>query len=254
MNAERLGETIRTLRTEKGMTQKNLADAVGVTDKAVSKWENGRSFPDIALLDSLAGALGCPLSELLGSSNLSDERTLAEKEIRASMTEAAEVRARARMLLLSAVWIAAPLLLLFATETQLTESSVFFFFLGLIFFLLFGIRFGVRCKKACTPILVAVILLGIELLVMAASYHANIDWFSNFTVPQIFRNFYGGSFYGVCFRIAQTQLPLETYYRQFPTVCLVCGMICAFLMFGFILAGAAVGRKLRGRYLGDYFG
>ena len=59
------GESIRRLRETAQLTQKDLAQAVGVTDKAVSKWETGRGLPDISLLDPLAKVLGVSLAELL---------------------------------------------------------------------------------------------------------------------------------------------------------------------------------------------
>ena len=59
------GESIRRLRETAQLTQKDLAQAVGVTDKAVSKWETGRGLPDISLLDPLAKALEVSLAELL---------------------------------------------------------------------------------------------------------------------------------------------------------------------------------------------
>ncbi len=55
---------IRDLREARGMTQKQLADAIAVSDKTVSKWETGRGLPDIALLEPLAAALGVSLTEL----------------------------------------------------------------------------------------------------------------------------------------------------------------------------------------------
>lgn len=58
-------ETLREMRAERGLTQAALAELVGVTDKAVSKWETGRGLPDITLLDPLAAALGCSVAELL---------------------------------------------------------------------------------------------------------------------------------------------------------------------------------------------
>ena len=58
-------ETIKGLREGRGLTQRALADAVGVTDKAVSKWESGRGLPDISLVEPLAAALGVSVAELL---------------------------------------------------------------------------------------------------------------------------------------------------------------------------------------------
>lgn len=59
------GETIKELRTRRGLTQRQLAERIGVTDKAVSKWESGRGLPDITLLEPLAAQLGVSIAELL---------------------------------------------------------------------------------------------------------------------------------------------------------------------------------------------
>ncbi|MBS5451247.1 MAG: helix-turn-helix domain-containing protein [Coriobacteriia bacterium] len=58
-------DTIRTLREGRGLTQRALAEALGVTDKAVSKWETARGLPDITLVEPLAQALGVSVAELL---------------------------------------------------------------------------------------------------------------------------------------------------------------------------------------------
>ena len=58
-------DTIKTLREGRRLTQRALAEAVGVTDKAVSKWESGRGLPDISLVEPLAAALGVSVAELL---------------------------------------------------------------------------------------------------------------------------------------------------------------------------------------------
>lgn len=63
-----MGELISTQRKAKGMTQAELADKMGVTDKAVSKWERDLSCPDVASLGRLAGVLGVSVEELLNSS------------------------------------------------------------------------------------------------------------------------------------------------------------------------------------------
>ena len=61
-----LGKKIAEARRHSGLTQNALASRVGVTAQAVSKWEQGRSCPDIAILDEFADALGISLIELLG--------------------------------------------------------------------------------------------------------------------------------------------------------------------------------------------
>ena len=63
----KLGNLIRTLRTENKMTQADLAARLHVTDKAVSKWERDLSFPDISLLPRLAEIFNIPVSDILGA-------------------------------------------------------------------------------------------------------------------------------------------------------------------------------------------
>lgn len=71
MDNERIGAFIRTLRREKGLTQKDLAAALGITDRAVSKWERGISAPDIALLEPLGKVLEISVTELLRGERIS---------------------------------------------------------------------------------------------------------------------------------------------------------------------------------------
>jgi len=66
-NFSNMGHFISELRKEKKLTQKELAEHLGVTDKAVSKWERGLSYPDISLLSKLSHVLGVTASELLNS-------------------------------------------------------------------------------------------------------------------------------------------------------------------------------------------
>lgn len=65
MDAVKIGRLIYTLRKEKGLTQRLLAEAIGVSDKAVSKWERGMGSPDLSLLPGLASYLSVTLEDLL---------------------------------------------------------------------------------------------------------------------------------------------------------------------------------------------
>ncbi len=73
----KIGEVIRRYRKEKGMTQEEMANCLGVTAPAVNKWENGNSLPDITLLSPIARLLGVSLEELL-----SFREELSAEEIR----------------------------------------------------------------------------------------------------------------------------------------------------------------------------
>lgn len=65
MDNIKFGRFIRESRQGKGLTQKQLAEQIHVSDKAVSKWENGAGFPDIKILEPLAECLGVSLLELM---------------------------------------------------------------------------------------------------------------------------------------------------------------------------------------------
>lgn len=65
MNQYVTGAMIRTLRENRSMTQAELAERLFVSDKAVSKWENGKGYPDISLLESIAEVFGVSVTELL---------------------------------------------------------------------------------------------------------------------------------------------------------------------------------------------
>ena len=65
MNNEKFGKLISEARKEKNLTQKGLAKILNVTDKAISKWERGKSYPDISLLEPISEALNISVVELL---------------------------------------------------------------------------------------------------------------------------------------------------------------------------------------------
>ena len=67
MTKQSMGDMISTLRKEKGMTQKDLADRLSITDKAVSKWERNLAFPDTATIPGLAEILGVSVEELMNA-------------------------------------------------------------------------------------------------------------------------------------------------------------------------------------------
>ncbi|MBR5201696.1 MAG: helix-turn-helix transcriptional regulator [Clostridia bacterium] len=82
MNNKKMGEFISTLRKELNLSQKDLAQQLNITDKAVSKWETGRSAPDVSMLIPLADVLGISVTEILkGERICNDESRIALNEI-----------------------------------------------------------------------------------------------------------------------------------------------------------------------------
>lgn len=72
-----IGSTIRELRERAAITQADLAKRLGVSDKAVSKWETGRGYPDITLLEPIAHALGISAAELLAGNAVTNTNVSA---------------------------------------------------------------------------------------------------------------------------------------------------------------------------------
>ena len=74
MDNNKTGKFIAERRKELGYNQKDLAEKLNVTDKAVSKWETGRSSPDVSMLIPLAEILGVSVTEILNGEKISEEK------------------------------------------------------------------------------------------------------------------------------------------------------------------------------------
>lgn len=97
MDKKEVGLKICKRRKEMGLTQKELAQRLHVTDKAVSKWETGTHFPDIAIMEDLSSVLGIRVVELLGLEQASSETMITEmalisKEEKISMIKQIRIR------------------------------------------------------------------------------------------------------------------------------------------------------------------
>ena len=77
MNSYVTGAAIKMLREAKGMTQTDLAEKIGVSGKAVSKWETAKGLPDITLLEPLSKALGVSVAELLSGEPIQNKNISA---------------------------------------------------------------------------------------------------------------------------------------------------------------------------------
>lgn len=77
MNTYITGQTIKNMREAKGMTQLQLAEEIGVSSKAVSKWETAKGLPDITLIEPLAKVLGVSVMELMSGDTVTNRNTSA---------------------------------------------------------------------------------------------------------------------------------------------------------------------------------
>ena len=77
MNTYVTGATIRQMREKRGLTQAELAEKIGVSSKAVSKWETAKGLPDISLLQPLSQALGISVIELMNGEHIINQNISA---------------------------------------------------------------------------------------------------------------------------------------------------------------------------------
>lgn len=77
MNQYVTGAVIKELREKKGLTQAELADRLFVSDKTVSKWENGKGYPDITLLEPVAQVFGVSVTELISGNAVTNANVSA---------------------------------------------------------------------------------------------------------------------------------------------------------------------------------
>ena len=73
MNQENIGKFIAECRKNKNLTQVQLANLLGTTDKSISKWENGNCLPDSSLYESLCEILNISINELFAGKRITDE-------------------------------------------------------------------------------------------------------------------------------------------------------------------------------------
>lgn len=76
MDSKKIGSLISSLRKERELTQAELAEILNVSNRTISKWENGDGFPDITLLPSIAAALGISVDELLAGEKAPGQETV----------------------------------------------------------------------------------------------------------------------------------------------------------------------------------
>ena len=81
MDQEKVGRFIAALRKEKNLTQEQLAEKLGISNKTVSRWEQGKGFPDVSLLQELCELLDISVSERLPGEKMADDnfRTKVEE-------------------------------------------------------------------------------------------------------------------------------------------------------------------------------
>lgn len=149
MDQEKIGNFIANKRKEKNMTQQELADKLGVTDRAIGNWENGRRMPDISIMKELCDVLDITINELIEGKELSqsEEQTLADKNIISILTTKSKLE---NMQILTEILIFIGIIISITLTSILATTTIERIITLIIgsFVWLFGIVLRVKLKKA----------------------------------------------------------------------------------------------------------
>lgn len=96
MDLQKIGGFLAALRKERGLTQEQLGQAVGVTNKTVSRWETGNYLPPVEMLQAMSELYGVSINEILSGERLTDSlyREKAEENIKSVLTSSFTLKER----------------------------------------------------------------------------------------------------------------------------------------------------------------
>ena len=163
MDQKKIGNYIAEKRKQLGMTQKQLAEQVGLTDKAISKWERGKSIPDSAMIADLCRILHISVNEFLSGEDIQKERypDKAEENMKVLMKEHNSQTKNSKLIIISmAIGFILTLIGLISTFINIQGLYVITYFVDL-------------------PSLL--FLLGIDIIILVLS-GAVIDFFRLFAI------------------------------------------------------------------------
>ena len=111
MNQEKIGRFIASCRKECGYTQVSLGEKLGITDRAVSKWETGKGMPDASIMLELCNLLKISVNELLTGEHIAMENYKEKAEENLLELQEKKVKAQKSLLRTELVWLAIAILL-----------------------------------------------------------------------------------------------------------------------------------------------
>jgi len=149
MNQEAIGKFIATCRKEKKLTQMQLAEKLNITNRAVSKWETGKSCPDASIMLELCDILGITVNELLSGERITMENYQKKAEENLIELQCKKDKAQKSLLRMELIWLAIALLLTpihfainyYYPENNGTGIGLLIALIGLIMFIVYFIRY-----------------------------------------------------------------------------------------------------------------
>ncbi|RKI38050.1 XRE family transcriptional regulator [bacterium D16-51] len=159
MEQKKIGEFIAAQRKEKQMTQKQLGEALGISDKAISKWECGKGLPDISIMVPLCELLEINVNELLSGEHLTEDAySRKAEENMMNLIQESENQKKENIrgnILRTVTWVMGNLLILFMlimTSASQTNFPITFYFdmpslIAMLFYLYLTLFFTGHTKN-----------------------------------------------------------------------------------------------------------
>jgi len=149
MNQEAIGTFIAACRKEQGLTQMQLAEKLNITNRAVSKWETGKSCPDVSIMLDLCDILGITVNELLSGERIPMEHYQKKAEQNLLELQRKKDKAQKSLLRVELIWLAIALLLspihflinFYFPENKGTGIGLIILFVGLILFVVYFVKY-----------------------------------------------------------------------------------------------------------------
>ncbi len=155
MNQQAIGKFIADCRKEKQLTQLQLAEKLNITNRAISKWETGKSCPDASLMLELCDILGITVNELLSGERISMENYQKKAEENLVDLQAKKERAKKDLAIFEIIWGIAAVLLFpvhllinyYYPDNNSTGIGQLIFIIGIILFAVYFFRnYEIRLK------------------------------------------------------------------------------------------------------------
>ncbi len=195
MNQERIGKFIAECRKNKKMTQQELAEKLGVTDKSIGNWENGRNMPDLSLFKPLCDELGITINDLMSGEKISKEKY--QEKFEENIVNTIDYSSKkinkyshviGLILVVFGLIMAISAVIMFPSESS--WGSVYSVF-GVMIFVIGVSKLTKRLKVGIRLLIVALIMLGTLGIIMISDY-MSVKEFNQAPMVRITTTYLGG--------------------------------------------------------------
>ena len=148
MNQESIGKFIAACRKEKGLTQVQLSEKLNITNRAVSKWETGKSCPDASIMLELCDILGITVNELLSGERITMENYQKMAEENLVDLQSKKEKAQKSFMRMEIIWLRVALLLspvhcvinYYDPENKSTGIGFCILLIGIVMFVVYFVK------------------------------------------------------------------------------------------------------------------